>query len=169
MRRALREAFPAMFGARWEEACAIFYRRFDAIHLERLAVCEGAEALIAALAERGVHLSVVSNKMGKNLRREAGHLGWERYFSRLVGASDATRDKPATEPVDLALSGAGVKRGADVWFVGDTSVDLECARKAGLHRDPGAADAASQRRIRGVSATGVFASCRALREHVESL
>ena len=131
VRRSMREAFPAMFGARWEEAREIFYRRFDAIHLERLAVCDGAETLIAALAERGVCLSVVSNKMGRNLRREAGHLGWARYFFRLVGATDARRDKPATEPVDLALAGSGVKRGADVWLVGDTSIDLECAHNAG--------------------------------------
>ena len=169
VRRALREAFPALFGARWQEARAIFYRRFDAIHLDRLAVCEGAEALIAALAERGVHLSVVSNKMGKNLRREAGHLGWERYFSRLVGASDATRDKPATEPVDLALSGAGVKRGADVWFVGDTSVDLECAHNAGCigilvrQTPPRGSEFAA------FPPQAYFANCRELREHVERL
>lgn len=169
VRLSLREAFPPMFGARWEEARAIFYRRFDEIHLERLAVCEGADTLIAGLARRGVHLGVVSNKMGKNLRLEAGHLGWNRYFRRLVGASDAPRDKPATEPVDLALSGTGVERGADVWFVGDTSVDMECAHNAGctgiLVREtpPRAGEFAA------FPPHAHFAGCTDLGAHVETL
>ena len=169
VRRSMREAFPEMFGSRWEEAREIFYRRFDAIHLDRLAVCDGAEALIGALVRRGVPLSVVSNKMGKNLRREAGHLGWERYFSRLVGATDAARDKPATEPVDLALSGAGIARGTDVWFVGDTAIDLECARNAGLtgillrQTPPGDGEFA------GFPPRAHFPGCRALCAHLENL
>lgn len=169
VRLSMREAFPAMFGARWEEARAVFYRRFDAIHLDRLAVCDGAEALIGALVERGVPLSVVSNKMGGTLRREAGHLGWDGYFSRLVGAMDAARDKPATEPVDLALSGAGIERGADVWFVGDTSVDLECARNAGCTGILVRAAAPLDGEFAAFPPHAHFAGCRELRGHVDSL
>ena len=130
VRRALREAFPDMFGARWEEARDVFYRRFREIHLQRLAVQPGAEPLLAALHDRGVYLGVVSNKMGYHLRREVAHLGWERYFGRLVGATDAARDKPAREAVNLALEGSGIAAGRDVWFVGDTGIDLECAYNA---------------------------------------
>ena len=169
VRRSLREAFPAMFGARWEEARDIFYGRFDAIHLERLAVCDGAEALIALLSDEGICLSVVSNKMGRNLRREAAHLGWDRHFFRLVGATDAARDKPATEPVDLALSGSGVERGADVWFVGDTGIDLECAHRAGctgiLVRETPPRDA----EFAGFPPDAYFVRCTDLRRHIESL
>ena len=169
VRRSLREAFPPLFGARWEEAREIFYRRFDAIHLERLTVCDGAEALIALLVDRGVCLSVVSNKMGRNLRREAAHLGWERHFFRLVGATDAARDKPATEPVELALSGSGVKRGADVWFVGDTAIDLECAHRAGctgiLVREKQPRDA----EFAGFPPDAHFVRCTDLRRHIASL
>lgn len=169
VRRSLREAFPPLFGERWQEARDIFYRRFEAIHLERLAICEGAEALIAALAGRGIPLCVVSNKMGENLRREAGHLGWERHFCRLVGASDAVRDKPATEPVDLALSDAGVRRDADVWFVGDTWVDMECAHNAGctaiLLRPTPPRDG----EFAGFPPKAHFVDCAGLLSHVESL
>ena len=145
VRRSMREAFPEMFGDRWEEARDIFYGRFDAIHLERLETCPGAEALIEALHGRGVYLGVVSNKMGHNLRKEAAHLGWERYFQRLVGASDAERDKPDIAPVELALSSGSISRGAAVWFVGDTAIDLECAYNAGctgvlIREEPPGAD-----------------------------
>lgn len=131
VRLALREAFPAMFGDRWLEARDIYYARFREIHLDRLAAMPGAEALLAAMAARGIHLGVVSNKSGDHLRREARHLGWDRYFARIVGATDARRDKPALEPVALALDGSGVASGPKVWFVGDTEIDLECAHNAG--------------------------------------
>ena len=131
VRLALREAFPALFGDRWLEARDIYYARFRAIHLDRLAAMPGAEALLAAMAGRGIHLGVVSNKSGDHLRREARHLGWDRYFARLVGATDARRDKPALEPVALALDGSGVASGPKVWFIGDTEIDLECAHNAG--------------------------------------
>jgi phosphoglycolate phosphatase len=130
VRRALREAFPELFGARWEEARDVFYRRFREIHLDRLAIRPGADKLLSALHGKGVYLGVVSNKSGDHLRSEATHLGWDRYFGRVVGATDAPRDKPAPEPVHLALAGSGVPAGRDVWFIGDTGIDMECAYNA---------------------------------------
>jgi phosphoglycolate phosphatase len=79
----------------------------------------------------GLYLGVVSNKRGDLLRREAAHLGWDRHFGRLVGAGDAPQDKPAVAPVDMALEGSGIERGPLVWFVGDSPLDIDCARNAG--------------------------------------
>lgn len=131
VRRSMREAFPDLFGDRWEAARDVFYDRFRAIHLEKLKPLPGAGELLAAFQNRGVYIAVVSNKQGENLRREAAHLGWESYFGSLIGATDAPRDKPAPEVVDLALDGSGVAAGAEVWFIGDTEIDLECAHKSG--------------------------------------
>jgi phosphoglycolate phosphatase len=76
-------------------------------------------------------LAVVSNKTGNYLRREAQHLKWDSLFHRVVGATDCARDKPSPEPVHKALEGSGITPGADVWFVGDTDIDLECAHNSG--------------------------------------
>lgn len=130
VRRALRESFPELFGDQWEKARDIFYARFREIHLETLAKMPGSGELIRELSEKGIYLGVVSNKAGDHLRREAAYLGWDRYFGRLVGATDAARDKPAIDPVLLALRGSGVSPGSDVWFVGDTSIDMQCALDA---------------------------------------
>lgn len=131
VRRSAREAFPELFGDRWQEARTVFHARFQAIHLDALAVMPGAEALLATLAARGIWLGVVSNKAGDHLRREAGHLGWDRYFHRLIGANDAARDKPDPVAIAAALDGAPVAAGPGVWFIGDTDIDLLAARNAG--------------------------------------
>jgi len=131
VRRALREAFPPLFGDRWEEARDIFYARFREIHLDRLEVLPGAEDVLKGLSDRGVFLGVVSNKMGDHLRKEAAHLGWEKYFGQIIGATDAIRDKPAREPVQMALRGSGAVPGPSVWFIGDTEIDMECGHNTG--------------------------------------
>ena len=130
VRHSLREAFPRLFGTRWEEARRVYLDAFTAIHLERLVALAGAEALLAGLAKDGYYLAVVSNKTGALLRREAEHLGWSRYFQRMVGAGDASSDKPHPAVVHAALSGSGIDPAA-AWLVGDTALDIECAAAAG--------------------------------------
>jgi phosphoglycolate phosphatase len=131
VRLSLRDSFPVLFKDRWEEARRIYLDAFLAIHMERLTVLPGVETLLERLKGDGFYLAVVSNKTGPILRREAERLGWNRYFSRLIGATDAASDKPDAAPVHMALDGSGITAGQEVWFVGDTAVDMECALGAG--------------------------------------
>jgi phosphoglycolate phosphatase len=132
VRSSLRDSFPNLFGADWPKAEKLFYDYFGSIHLSHLAPLPGAEELLEYLSNRHIYLAVVSNKRGAFLRKEASYLGWDKHFSALAGAGDAARDKPAREHVDLALEAAGgLAAGPDVWFVGDTDIDLDCAQNAG--------------------------------------
>ncbi len=132
VRRSVREACPALFGARAGAATEIFYGAFESDHLNDLRPLDGAEPMLRGLADGGPrYLAVVSNKRGDLLRREAAYLGWDNYFARLVGALDAARDKPAVEAVELALAGSGLAPGPEIWFVGDTDIDMACAVEAG--------------------------------------
>lgn len=143
---SLRDTFPKIYGHRWEEAREIYYRAFEAVHLEMLAALPDAEALLTHARQAGLYLGVVSNKTGSYLRQEAAHMGWAHYFGRLVGAQDAPRDKPAPDPIWLALKNSGIEAaGPDVWFIGDAAVDVECGRAAGcttvlVHRQDVGAD-----------------------------
>jgi phosphoglycolate phosphatase len=127
---SLRDSFPLMFGDRWREAARTYRDAFEREHLIHLREMPCAGDMLVELRQLGLYLAVVSNKMGHYLRIEAGHLGWTGHFGRLVGALDTDADKPAVAPVDLALAGSGVVRGPDVWFVGDTDIDMACAVNA---------------------------------------
>lgn len=130
--RALRETFPEWFGDRWEEARDMFYERFAAVHCERLVAKEGARDLLRFLHESSVPLFVVSNKKSQYLNEEIDHLGWRAFFTKIVGAGEAKRDKPARESVDWALEGSGLAPdNPRIWLVGDTHADVEGARNAG--------------------------------------
>ena len=131
VRLSLNAAFPGIFGARWESARELYLERFQATHLDRLTALPGREKLLGALAKEGIFLAVVSNKVGDILRREVARLGWSALFGAIIGAGDAAADKPACEPVHKALAASGVTAGEEVWFVGDTAVDIECALNSG--------------------------------------
>ena len=149
VRESMRDSFPRMFGERWTEARDIFFDAFRAHHLAGLRPLPGAEAALRALCDEGCYLGVVSNKQGDFLRAEIAHLGWGDLFRAVVGAADAPRDKPARDPVDLALSAGGPAPGPNVWFVGDAGIDMACARAAGClavligGADPAAAEFAA--------------------------
>jgi len=131
VRLSLRESFPRHFGERWAEARTIYLDAFRAIHLERLTPLPGRRALLESLAAKRLFLGVVSNKTGSLLRREVEQLGWSGFFGSVVGAGDAAADKPHPAPVALALRPSGIAGGERVWLVGDTGLDMECARNSG--------------------------------------
>lgn len=129
--RSMRDSFPLIFGENWQEAGDAYQKHFRDIHLQRLEALHNAEDTLKYLATLPVYVAVVSNKKGPNLRKEVEHIGWNKYFRKLVGADDAARDKPFPEPVISALDGSGVKPGPEVWFVGDSVVDMEVAHVTG--------------------------------------
>ena len=131
VRLSLRESFPLHFGDRWEEARRIYLDVFRTIHLERLCPLPGCGDLLQGLADAGFFLGVVSNKTGELLRRETEWIGWSSLFGSVVGAGDAALDKPNAAPVVLALEPSGITASEAVWFVGDTGVDMACARNSG--------------------------------------
>ncbi|GAB5471761.1 MAG: HAD hydrolase-like protein [Rhodospirillales bacterium] len=131
VRVSARDGFPPLFGDRWEEALEVFYKAFQRTHLTALAPLAGAEGLLNRLQAQGLPLGIVSNKAGHLLRAEVVALGWQLYFSGVVGANDAPRDKPAPDAPALALEEMGQEASEAVWFVGDTDIDMHCAVNSG--------------------------------------
>ncbi|WP_161973754.1 HAD family hydrolase [Hwanghaeella grinnelliae] len=139
--KSLRDAFPELFGNRWEEARDIYYSAFEREHLQSLMPLDNALGTLDHLQGRGKPMALVSNKTGRYLRREVDHLSWNGYFRSVVGAGDAPHDKPDPEALIMALAPIGLSVGPDIWFVGDSRSDLELARNAGctgilVHPDP---------------------------------
>ncbi|WP_424136484.1 HAD family hydrolase [Roseomonas chloroacetimidivorans] len=130
VRHSLRDSFPQLFGEGWEHARDIFYAGVRATHLAVLQPMPGAELLIRRAATIAP-LAVLSNKAGPLLRAEIDHLRWTPLFRALVGAGDCAADKPDPCPMRVACAACGVPAGGDVWYVGDNSLDMEAARRAG--------------------------------------
>ena len=88
--------------------------------------------LIKQIQQQEILQFLVSNKIGATLRLEANKLGIDDYFFAIIGAGDAYYDKPDPAPLQLALLGSDLDIKQDeIWFVGDTIADVECAYNAG--------------------------------------
>lgn len=121
-----------LFGEHREKGEKIFYDEVLKRHLTELVPLEGAQALLSNLGKRDLYVGVVSNKNGDVLRKEVAHLGWLDHFSHVVGSYDVEQDKPSPLPVFEALKPGFLHPSEhDVWFVGDSIVDVQCARAAG--------------------------------------
>jgi phosphoglycolate phosphatase len=127
-----RVLFSRLFGEeRWKAADEIYIAAYKDSIAGKLRAHEGAEAVLKHLAQRGMPMAVVSTKRGPLLRQEAAHLGFDHYFSALVGAGDAEKDKPDAAAVRHALQSMNFSPGPRVWFIGDSPTDMLCAAQAG--------------------------------------
>lgn len=130
--RSMRDAFPGIFGDDWEEAGKVYQKHYRKHQLDTLEALPHAEELLDFLKPQDIYMAIVSNKKGENLRREVTHLAWDHYFQKIIGADDAESDKPSIAPISLALHGSNIPLNRDVWLVGDTITDMECAHNSGL-------------------------------------
>lgn len=91
---------------------------------------DGIVPLLGELNARGVRLAIVSNKIDFAVRELS-----RAYFGDLiqvaVGDDPSRRRKPAPDSVLKAIERLGVSRGETV-YVGDSDVDVETARNAGI-------------------------------------
>ena len=93
---------------------------------------DGVPEMLAALKQRGCRLAVVSNKFCATTQELCRHF-FPDTIEVAVGEHEAEgiRRKPAPDTVNEALSQLGVDRENAV-YVGDSDVDLQTARNAGL-------------------------------------
>ncbi|MBN1846303.1 MAG: HAD-IA family hydrolase [Sedimentisphaerales bacterium] len=91
----------------------------------------GIEPLLAALKERGLKLAVLSNKPDRFLRPLMGALFGEGLFDILQGQIPDVPLKPDPTSVLAVLARLGVSPDRAV-YVGDSGVDMQTARRAGL-------------------------------------
>lgn len=131
VRKSMRDSFPDLFGEAWHDAADVFYGRYRDIHINQLRPLPGAEDMLKQLHAKSIYMSVVSNKLGDYLRAEVKYLEWGSYLDNLIGAGDAAHDKPASDPVHLALAGSELIPDSSIWFVGDANIDLQCGTLAG--------------------------------------
>lgn len=107
------------------------YKPYYAAHCQiRTRPYEGVTELMRALKEAGWKIAVVSNKPDEAVRPlVAEHFG--ELPDLALGETASRRRKPAPDMVDDALAALGAEKSRAV-YVGDSEVDVETARNAGM-------------------------------------
>jgi phosphoglycolate phosphatase len=126
MHRSLRDYFPEVFGRDWEIAKKYYYEFYHQFS-DKISPLPNAERLLILLKKHNIPSLIVSNKGGPRLREEISSLKWDKYFIEAVGATDLQEDKPSKLPVIHVLNKINMKPNENIWFVGDTIADIDCA------------------------------------------
>lgn len=120
------------------EALRVFETHYDRHLLDTTRPFPGLLPVLAALSARGERMGVVTNKPAGFSRQLLRALELEPHFGALVGGDTTARRKPDPEPLHAALLQLGLgslsagDRAAGVLMIGDTPIDIETARAAGV-------------------------------------
>ena len=149
----MEHAAPCVTGERFDALLRDYKADYDANCVVKTAPYPGIEALLRALRARGVRTGIISNKPDSAVQPL-----YKTFFADTmdiaVGEREGIRRKPAPDTVLSAMERLGAAP-AETLYVGDTEVDLETARRAGVDcaavtwgfRDPDQLTAAGAERL----------------------
>ena len=130
VRRALPETHrePEAVGAAVAQVRAEYGRRWAA----KTRPYEGVPELLNALRERGVLMTILSNKPDDFTKLVVSKLLPERDFAVVLGARDAVALKPSPKAA-LEIADRLAIPPAQFLYVGDTDTDMKTATAAGMY------------------------------------
>lgn len=113
------------------EALARFRAIYDRRLLETTRPYDGIDDVLATASARAT-LAVLTNKPLAPAERLIEAFGWSSRFRWIVGGDSPFPRKPDPSALRYLVQQAGVAPGSTL-FVGDSRIDLETARNAGVH------------------------------------
>lgn len=112
--------------ARIKSECAAYY---DAHLVEETRVYAGVKETLTAFRRAGAMLGICTNKRPEPTRRILSALGIGGHFGVIIARGTLPQDKPHPAPLLAAIRALG-GRCDSAAMVGDSIVDIECARAA---------------------------------------
>ena len=93
---------------------------------------EGIHTVLRTLQERGWRLAVASNKFDAGTKRLVAKFFPDIHFTSVYGNREGFPLKPDKALLDIIIEECN-STPAQCYMVGDSGVDMECARNAGTH------------------------------------
>lgn len=118
----------------WQRLCRAYLIALEEELPRRLgSVLPGISELLAELADRRFDVGLLTGNLRLGAERKLGHFGIWKHF-QFGGFGDEHFDRDGVAREALAAAASHLKRdlsAADVWVIGDTPLDVACARVIG--------------------------------------
>ena len=132
---SLWDNFANIFGHNWQAAYARYVEIYKQHIPSMVRSFPNAEKVLKTLKEDGVELMIMTNKDPQLLEIELPLLYNPNLFSRITPGHEAPKDKPYPEHIFYTLRGLLTPQEInpqDVWMVGDSNQDSDCALAANV-------------------------------------
>ncbi len=124
----LRDIYPGK-----EEELAKTYRAYNELkHDNCIGIFIGIYDVIKELHEMGLVLGVVTSKKREMAIRGLELFNLRDYFLFVNGSEDSAKHKPDGDPLIKAMIKAKADNKEEVLYVGDSPLDIMCAKNAGV-------------------------------------
>jgi phosphoglycolate phosphatase len=110
---------------------AAYKERYRKISTQKTELSECAREALER-ASKFATLGIVTTKTGSYSEILMEHFDLMRYFDVLVGREHVEHPKPHAQPILKAVQNLQTE-GKEIWMIGDTKLDLICAKNAGVN------------------------------------
>jgi len=110
---------------------AAYKERYRKISTQKTELLECAREALER-ASKFATLGIVTTKTGSYSEILMEHFDLMRYFDVLVGREHVEHPKPHAQPILKAVQNLQTE-GKEIWMIGDTKLDLICAKNAGVN------------------------------------
>ncbi len=129
VRKLVERAQPEASPSQVDRLVEVFKEHYDLHNTDTSQIYPGMSELLAELQDKGLALAVASNKYQKAVTKMIGHFFPDIKFVSVQGQVEGRKVKPDPSVVFSILQDFPVKKD-EVLYVGDSSVDIETARRA---------------------------------------
>ncbi|MBO4285157.1 MAG: HAD hydrolase-like protein [Alphaproteobacteria bacterium] len=131
--KSLKENFVNFFQEDAPRAYQQYLEYYEINGYSKIKPMENADVFMKLCQNKGIDLYVVSNKERKLLLKEISYCFPAIKFKKVLANGDAPHNKPAPDPVFVALSDVSYPINREnVFLVGDSKQDTECAFNASV-------------------------------------
>ena len=128
----------------------------------------GALGILKFLKNQGYKLAIASNRPTKFTRIILKVLGVWEFFDEVLCADGVDSPKPYPDILWTIAKRLGSNR-AEVLYVGDMTIDLRCARAAGIRMVAVATGSSSKKELKGLKPWRIIGKMSLLRKVINSL
>ena len=114
-----------------EEYVKLYQARADDVMTELTTMLPGAADALEALQDAGLRLAIVSQKLRYRVEDVLRREGLLDHFVTILGGEDVPAFKPDPRGILMAIERLDATRDEAI-YVGDTTIDAEAARNAGV-------------------------------------
>lgn len=114
-----------------EQLLSQFYAYYEAHCLDCTRPYEGVLPVLDSLKADGVRFAVASNKPQRFAETIVTHFFGNERFDQILGSNDTRPRKPSPKILQEIMSACGVSP-EEAIMIGDSDVDIETARNAGI-------------------------------------
>ncbi len=114
-----------------DSAIMLFRENYEKIYLDKTVLLKDVKETLSRLYNEGYTMAVSTNKRGESARNLMKKLGISEYLKYVIGIGDGLKGKPYPDTVVRIIKELNLEREQTV-YVGDSTIDIETARNAGI-------------------------------------